>query len=407
MRIVFISHYFFPEGNAPATRVHEMTRRWARAGHDVTVITTAPSVPSGVVYDGYRNRWRETETVDGVAVIRVWTYLAANKGTVKRIASFVSFMLTAVLAALGGKKPDLIIATSPQFFCGWAGRIACWIRRTPFVLEIRDLWPESIVAVGAIRNRLIIRFLERLEKSLYRSATKLVTVGIGYRDQLVMRGVDPDNISVIPNGVDLNLFDGNADGARIRTEFDLGDRFVCSYVGTIGMASGLGVVIEAAVLLKNAGRNDFRFLLVGDGAIRHSLEERIAEKHLRDLITVTGQLPKDRMPEVLAATDACLIHLKKSIFFKTVIPSKIFEAGAMSKPIILGVEGLAATLVGDADSGLCIAPDDPVALVKAIGILASDPSLCSRLGSNGKRFVHRDHNYELLANSYLSSLTDL
>ena len=203
LRILFLSHYFHPEGNAPATRVTEMTRRWAAQGHDVTVITGVPNVPDGVVYPGYRNRWLQRETHAGVEVVRVWTYLAPNKGTARRILNYVSFMLTAALAGLFVRRPDVVIATSPQFFCGWAGVIVTALRRLPFVLEIRDLWPESIEAVGAMRNRRLLRFLEWLEQRMYAAASRIVTVGDGYRAKLIERGVDPERIDVIPNGVDL------------------------------------------------------------------------------------------------------------------------------------------------------------------------------------------------------------
>ncbi len=152
MRILFISHYFYPEGNAPATRVFEMTRRWIRAGHKVTVITAAPNVPSGIVYEGYENNWHRVENVEGVRVVRVWTYLAEHAGARRRIASYLSFMFTAVNAALREERPDIVIATSPQFFSGWAGRWTCKLRGLPFILEIRDIWPASIVAVGAMKE---------------------------------------------------------------------------------------------------------------------------------------------------------------------------------------------------------------------------------------------------------------
>ena len=139
MWILYLSHYFYPEGNAPATRVYELSRRWAAAGHDVTVVTCAPNVPNGVVYEGYANRWRQRESVEGVDVIRVWTYLAANKGTARRIFNYLSYMASATFACLFLRRPDVVIATSPQFFCGWAGVLASRLRGVRFVLEIRDL----------------------------------------------------------------------------------------------------------------------------------------------------------------------------------------------------------------------------------------------------------------------------
>lgn len=411
MRIVFISHYFHPEGNAPATRVTEMTRRWVAAGHDVTVITGVPNVPDGVVYPGYRNRLFQREQHEGVEVLRVGTYLAPNRGTARRIANFVSFMLTATCAGLATRRPDVVIATSPQFFCGWAGVFVAKLRRLPFILEIRDLWPESIEAVGAMRQPLLIRFLEWLERRLYAAADHIVTVGAGYREKLVERGVERSRVDVIPNGVDLALFlpDANGrggDGPGVRTRHALGDRFVLAYLGTIGMGCGLDVALRAARQLRDAGRDDVRFLLVGDGAIREELESRARAEGL-DAVVFTGRRPKTEMPDYLAAADACLVHLTRTPLFTTVLPSKIFEAAAMRKPIVLGVEGFAATLVSEADAGLCIEPENERELLAAVDRLAADPALARRLGESGFASIGTRYTYERLAEQYTALLETL
>ena len=406
MRILFITHYFHPEGNAPATRVHQLTRRWARAGHDVTVITAVPNVPSGIAYEGYRNRWRQNEQIEGVDVVRVWTYLAANAGTVRRILSYLSFMLTSVVAGLGAPQPDIVIATTPQFFCGWAGRIVASLRRLPFVLEVRDLWPESIVAVGAMRSSALLRILSWLERRLYNGAAIIVTVGQGYACKLLERGVDEDRIHIVPNGVDLNAFAPDVDGSRLRAEFGLEDRFVCAFAGTIGMASGLDVIVRAAESLQRRSRDDIRIALIGDGAEKSRLQRAAAEAGLSSVV-FTGRLAKDRMPEAIAAADVCLVHLKRTELFKTVLPSKIFEAAAMRRPIILGVEGAAADWLEAAQAGIAIEPENEEALVDAVLRLAAEPSLRSRLGSNGRSFVEQHHDYELLAAQYLDILSHL
>jgi glycosyltransferase involved in cell wall biosynthesis len=406
MRILFLSHYFHPEGNAPATRVFELSRRWARMGHQVTVVTCAPNVPSGVVYEGYANRLYQRESVEGVDVRRVWTWLAANEGTFRRIANYLSYMLSATLAALVAPRPDVLIATSPQFFCGWAGVLASRLRRLPLVLEIRDLWPESIVAVGAMRKSLLIRALEVLERWMYAAAARIVTVGEGYRAKLVERGVAAERISLVPNGVDLRMFRGEADGARIRAAYGLGGAFVCAYVGTIGMGCGLDVVPRAARLLRARGRRDVRFLLVGDGAIRERLEREAREAGL-DEVVFTGRLDKARMPEVLAASDACLVHLARRELFETVMPSKIFEAAAMARPIVLGVEGYAKQLVTGAGAGIAIEPENEHELVAAVLRLADDPALAKRLGEAGRAGIAARFDYDALASRYADLLATL
>jgi glycosyltransferase involved in cell wall biosynthesis len=406
MRVLFLTHYFHPEGNAPATRVTELTRRWVAQGHDVTVITGVPNVPDGVVYAGYRNRWFQRERHEGVDVVRVWTYLAPNKGTARRIANYVSFMVAAALVGLFARRPDVVIATSPQFFCGWAGVIVSALRRVPFVLEVRDLWPESIEAVGALRNPRLLRFLEWLEHRMYAAALRIVTVGEGYRGKLRDRGVDPERIDVISNGVDLGLFLAGADGGPVRERFGLGQRFVCAYLGTIGMGCGLDVVLRAARTLRERGREDVCFLLVGDGAVREELEVQARAEELASVV-FTGRQPKSDMPAFLAATDACLVHLTRTQLFETVMPSKIFEAAAMRKPIVLGVAGFAAELVARADAGLCIEPENDAELVEAVLSLAADPALAHRLGEAGYERIATRFTYDRLAQDYADLLARL
>ena len=406
MRILYFSHYFTPEGNAPARRVYEMCRRWVRMGHRVTVITCAPNVPGGVVYEGYANAWLQRETIEGIETIRVWTYLAANRGTLRRILNYVSYLASAVCAGLWREKPDVVIATSPQFFCGWAGVWVSRLRRIPFILEIRDLWPESIAAVGALRRPRLLALLERWERSLYRSATRIVTVGEGYREKLEGRGVAPSRIAVVSNGVDCKAFSDAGNGADVRAEFGLGESFVVSYVGTIGLGSGLDVVLRAAQRLRAESRGDVVFLLVGDGAVRDELETRARAEGL-DRVIFTGRRDKSRIPAYLAASDACLVHLTGNDLFRSVMPSKIFEAAAMAKPIILGVRGCAAELVSDAEAGICIEPENDRELVDAVKRLASDRALAAKLGESGRARIAARFDYDALAIHYLAIVAEV
>ena len=404
MRILFFSHYFPPEGNAPASRTYENCRRWVEAGHEVTVVTGAPSVPDGVVYDGYRNRlFPQRETVDGIEVVRVWTYIAANKGTLRRILNFVSYMVSAILCTLFSKGPDLIIATSPQFFCGWAGVIVSFLRRLPFILEIRDIWPESIQAVGAMQGGASVRLLEWMELKMYGAADHIVTVGEGYRQRLLDKGVPEEKLSVIMNGVDRNLFAPQAKDEALVARYGLADKFVCAYLGTIGMACALDVVLRAATVLKKQGRHEFVFLLVGDGAVREALAEE-AEKLGLDNVVFTGRQDKGIMPAFLSVTDACLVHLKKTALFTSVIPSKIFEAGGMARPIIMGVEGNAAEIVSEAGMGVFMEPEQESALVDALTTLSGDPELAQKMGQSGHDYIVKHFDRSTLSEHYLAIL---
>ncbi len=404
MQILFLTHYFPPEGNAPASRTHETCKRWVRDGHQVCVITGVPSAPDGIVYGGYRRRFApQREQVDGIEVIRVWSYVAPNRGILRRILNFVTFMVTATLTGLFVRRPDVVIATSPQFFCGWAGVILSRLRRLPFVLEIRDMWPDSIVAVEALREGMLIRVLYRLERWMYAAADHIVTVGEGYRGELLAKGAAPEKVTVVPNGIDTELFYPLPPDPRLKKDLGLEGRFVCSYLGTIGMACGLRVVLEAARILRDRNVRDIVFLLVGDGAAREDLEAR-ARKDDLDAVIFLGQQPKGKIPPLLEITDVALVHLKRESLFGTVMPSKIFEAAAMGRPILLGVEGHAAKLVSDYEMGVCFEPENAEQLVAGLLRLREDPELRKRMGQNGQQLVTKSFNRDSLARQFLSLL---
>ena len=406
MRILFLTHYFPPEGNAPATRVHAMAKHWVRAGHEVEVITCAPNVPAGILYDGYKNRLLQRETIDGIQVTRVWTYLAANAGFAKRILNYLSFAITGGFAALRSKRPDVVIATSPQPFCGWTGQVVAALRRLPFVLEVRDIWPASILATKAMQQGAAIRILERAMNYSYRTAPQIVTVGDGYARELVALGVTPSRISVIPNGVDTEKFAPRAPDPNLRAKLGIEDKFSCAYVGTVGMSCGLGILIRAAEQLNSEADDSVRFLIVGDGAVRAELEAEATRKNLSNLI-FTGRLPQNAIPALLASVDSCLVHLRKAPIFETVLPSKIFEAAAMERPIILGVEGDAARLVSESGGGRCIEPESEGQLLSTIRELQSSEHRRRDMGRDGRSFFTKNYDRSTLAERYLDLLSQV
>lgn len=402
MHILFFTHYFPPEGNAPASRTYEHCVRWVRAGHEVTVITCVPNVPNGVPYAGYRNRFRsQEEVVDGINVVRVWTLMAANSGFIKRIFNYLTYMLTATWAGLFVARPSVIVATSPQFFCGWAGVLVQFFRRRPFVLEIRDIWPESITAVGAMRVGIAVRILQWLERRMYRSADWIVAVGKGYRDNVSAKVDNGNRISVIYNGVDGDNFAPQPSDSAFRKQFGMENRFLCSYVGTIGLAHGLETVLNAAETLKDAARDDIGFLLVGDGARREWLEQDVADRGLGHLVRFTGRLDKSEMPRVIASSDALLVHLRHCDLFETVIPSKIFETMAMERPIIMGVRGESAEIVRRAQAGVEMEPGNSDSLLECLARLTEDREFYESLTSNGRRFVLEEFSRDAFAADYL------
>ncbi|MBN1515165.1 glycosyltransferase family 4 protein [Candidatus Sumerlaeota bacterium] len=369
-------------------------------GHHVTVITCAPNCPNGVLYEGYQNRLFQREYVDQIEVVRVATFIAANKGTFLRIANYISYLLSSLFFSFFLKRPDLIIATSPQFFCGWAGVLASKLRRVPFLLEVRDIWPDSIVAVGAMRNRWILRMLGWLEQKMYASARHIVTVGEGYKQSLEQKGVPPEKITVVTNGVNREVFYPREADPALKSEMGLEGKFVCSYIGTIGMACGLDVVLRAGELLQRRNGNNYAFLLVGDGAERVKLEEQAKQMGLKN-VYFTGRQDHQRIPDFFAVSDVCLIHLKKKDLFKTVMPSKIFEAAGMARPVIIGVEGFASQLVDQAKAGICIEPENETQLLEAIERMAQDKQYREQCGNDGYNYITRHFDRDQLAADYL------
>lgn len=409
MKIVFFSHYYPPEGNAPASRTADHCARLVRSSDDVqvTVITCAPNVPDGRVYPGFRNRfWPQRERIDGVDVVRVWTYLRPNPGRVSLILNYITYLLSALAAfVFFVRRPNVVVATTPQFFCGIAGVLASWLKWCPLVLEVRDIWPESIVTVGAIRRGVIIRVLERLERWMYKSADHIVAVGPGYRDNILSKVDVGDRISIVTNGVDPSQFNPDESDDNFSRRYELDDRFVCSYVGTVGMAHGLDVVIRAAERFKRAGRKDVLFLIVGGGAKLDDLREAVAKNELAHWIKLTGRLDKSEMPAVLSASDACLVHLSRVELFEHVIPSKIFETMAMQRPIIMGVRGRARDIVLSADCGVAMEPENDEQLYDILNSMADNPDSAAKMGRNGRQFVIQHFNRDELAKDMLDVVT--
>lgn len=404
MRILFLSHYFPPEVNAPATRTYEHCKQWAAMGHDVTVVSCVPHHPMGKVYPGYRNRFYTVEHKDGIKAIKIWTYITANEGFVKRTLNYILYMLMAILISPFLKKADVVISTSPQFFNGFAGYFVSRIKRCPWLLEIRDLWPESIVAVGAIKNVRMIRLLESIERFAYRKADHLVPVTNAFCTHILAHGARPEQLTMIRNGVNLELFKPTPYDTSLADQLGVRDKFVLSYVGTHGMAHGLDVMLEAAEQLQDDDR--IRFLLVGDGSERVRLEEEVARRGLGNVVML-GQQPKHRMPAIWSISNVSLVVLRRLELFKTVIPSKIFESMAMKKPIILGVEGESRALIEEANAGICIQPENSEQLAKAARLLVDDKRRYQQFSQDGFHYARQHCDRASLARLYEGVLCQL
>jgi glycosyltransferase involved in cell wall biosynthesis len=405
MHILFLTDNFPPEVNAPATRTFEHCRAWVEAGHRVTVITGAPNFPTGRVFPGYRNRWWFRETMDGIEVVRVWTYITSNEGVARRTLDYASYMMAAVPATLAVDRFDIIVATSPQLFTPCAGWIASRLRRTPYVFELRDLWPESIRAVGALANRRILHRLEQLELFLYRRAAHIVSVTHAFKDNLVTRGIAPDKISVVRNGADLSRFSPRPRDLDLAARLGITDEIVVGYVGTHGMAHALSTVLAAAARIKAmSAEARIRFLFLGDGAEKAALREQ-ARKLALDNVIFLDTVPRDEVARYWSLLDVALIHLKRTPLFETVIPSKLFECMAMGIPVLHGVAGESARIVTTENVGIVFEPENDAALATHVLELAGDAPLRRRLAANA---AHAAPSYarEASAREMLAVLED-
>jgi glycosyltransferase involved in cell wall biosynthesis len=383
MHILFLTDNFPPEVNAPASRTFEHCREWVKAGHRVTVITGAPNFPKGKVFDGYRNRIWQREAMAGIDVIRVWTYISANQGFAKRTLDYLSYMVTGFLASLFVRRIDVIVGTSPQFFTACAAYASSLFKGVPWVFELRDIWPESIRVVGAMKSSKALDLLEKVELFLYLKATAIVSVTHAFRTALIKRGVNGSKIHVVTNGVDISRFSPRHKDTELLHQHGLKGKFVAGYVGTHGLAHALDTLLDAATILKNAPDGDrFRIILLGDGANKAPLRQRAQTEGLDNVIFVDS-VSKDQVVRYWSLLDASIIHLKKDEFFTTVIPSKLFECMGMAIPVLHGVEGESAGIVEREDVGLLFEPENPEAMANCLRRLADDPELFARFKANG------------------------
>ena len=374
MHILFLTDNFPPEGNAPATRTFEHAREWVKQGQKVTVITCAPNFPEGKLFDGYKNRFLSKEMVEDIHVWRVKTYISANEGFIKRTIDFVSFMISSLFFGLFVRKVDVVVGTSPQFFTVISAWLLAIFKRVPFVFELRDIWPASITAVGAMRGVWIINILEKLELFLYRQADLIISVTHSFKSSLKNRGVSANKIKIVLNGVDLERYSPLQEkDESLATKYELKNKFVIGYIGTHGLAHALENVIEAAERIIK--EENIRIVFAGGGADWSRLEKIVCERGLENIVMIPRQ-PKEQMPQVWSLCDISLVHLKDSPLFKTVIPSKIFESMAMGLPIIMAVPiGEATDIIEDYKAGIHVSPESPKELSEKFLELARDKDL--------------------------------
>ena len=411
MNLLYISQYFPPEMGAPAARASELARHWADAGHQVSILTGFPNHPTGVVPAEWRSRLRRLmyhQKVGQVDVYRTWLWPLPNRKAHERIRNYASFCVSAALRGITIPRPDVIIASSPQLLVGLAGWWLAFTRQIPFVFEVRDLWPESLGAVGVAGERSLLHHaLARIAGFLYRRADRIVVVTSAFKDYLIHHWRVPAlKIDIVENGVETDLFapDSVAAAGR-RKELNAESRFLVSYIGTLGMAHGLETLLDAAATLQSKAPHVL-FLLVGEGSEKERIKSLAQSRGLAN-VRFLDQQPREKIPSFISASDLCLVLLKKTDVFKTVIPTKMLEYMSCARPVILGVEGQARQILEDAGAGLAIEPENAAAIAAAIIQLDHNRELAKTLGEQGRSYILQNFSRASTAEKYITVMRDI
>ncbi len=400
MKILFITDNFPPEVNAPATRTYEHCKKWIEMGHGVVVITCTPNFPQGEVYKGYKNKFYQKEMVEGIEVVRVWSYITANKGFLKRSIDQLSFAFSSFFVALFLGKFDYIVATSPQFFTSWSGYLLSKFKRTPWLFEVRDMWPEGIIFLD--KNSRLYRVLEKIELALYRDANKIVTVTQGFKDNIIQRAkIKNEKIEVVYNGSNNKKFIIKKKSRELVHSLNLKDKFIVGYAGTFGMSHSLEFIFKEISKVKNP---HIHFLFLGDGAMRTNMLQWIEEYNLLN-VTILESVTKDKIVEYISIFDIGLVPLAKNDAYLRVIPSKTFELVAMEKPILLGVEGEMQDIIEKYNAGVVYEPENSQEFQEALAKLYDSRDHFLDIYQGGLNRMSQEFDRELLATKMIEFIS--
>lgn len=409
VKILYVSQYFPPEMGAPGARASELAKHWAAEGHDVTVLTGFPNHPTGIVAPEYRGKLCRLvirENSHGASVMRTWLWPLPNRKAHERILNYSSFCFSSAITGLFAARPDVVIASSPQLLVALSGWWLARCKRVPFVFEVRDLWPESLAAVGmADSTSPLHRVLARIAGFLYRNCDHIVVVTPAFKEHLIRHWrVPSEKISIVENGVETDMF-APQDVAALRKDLGADGKFLISYIGTIGMAHGLETILEAARQLQHTNP-EVLFLVVGEGADKTRIVERARSQALVNVHFVGQQSRKD-IPGYICASDSCVVPLKKSDLFKTVVPTKMLEFMSCGVPVILGVDGQSRSILEEAQAGIFFEPENASDLAQAVLRLAGDADLRGSLSRNGRRYIVQHLSRSRTARAYIDVLAAL
>ena len=403
MHILIIHQAFVGPDEAGGTRHYELARHAIKNGHrcsivasDVSYLTGQPAVT--------KTKFVSEQECNGVRVLRAYTYPALHHSFIWRVVSFVSFMCTSVWAGLRAGPVDLVMGTSPPIFQAVSAWLVSLLRRKPFLLEIRDLWPEFAIDMGVLKNPILIRMSRWLEGFLYAQATHLLVNSPAYREYLISKGIAAAKVSLIANGVDPDMFTPDADGSIVRQQWNLDDHFVVTYAGALGLANDIPVILQAATQLRE--HEQIRFLIVGDGKERAALEAQAKQRQLSNVI-FTGPRPKSEMPAILAASDACIAILQNIPLFRTTYPNKVFDYMAARRPTVLAIDGVIREVIETAHGGVFVPPGDANALAQAVLSLSRDRENARHMGASARAYVTAHFNRHQQAEQFVTLIQEV
>jgi len=403
MKILYITQFYPPETGAASVRAYEFSWRWSKAGHDITVLTGFPNYPKGELYSGFKNKIYKKEKSDKLTIIRVFTYIPKYKNTFSRIINQLIFSLLSIYGGAKASRPDVIIVTSPPFGIGIIGYILSRIWRSRLIFEVRDLFPQSAISFGVLKNPYLIWSLKIIEQFYYKKSDIVVGVTQGICDFIQNKGIPREKIRKITNGVNVELF-RKFSSISFRTENKLEDHFIVMYTGIHGRAENLSVLIKAAELLKR--EKQIRFVLVGDGVEKENLIAMVNKSGLTNVIFIDTQ-PAEKIPYILASADICFSSRKNVDVNYGALPVKIFEYMACAKPVILAIKGEAEAIIRESHAGVCVDPDDAITLARMILTLSANKQRLEEYGKNGRDYVKRFYDRKKLANHYLELISEI
>jgi glycosyltransferase involved in cell wall biosynthesis len=384
MRVLVIHQAFGSPGEPGGTRHWELGRYLAQSGDQMCVVTSQINYASSKRWRSGPGRFCEEANESGVRVLRVLGLPILNRSFTWRVVALVFFAVTSLWVAWRVRSVDVVMGTTPPIFQAVSAWLVAKLRRKPFLLEVRDLWPEFAIDIGVLRNPLLIFLSRWLERFLYSQADHILINSPAYRDYLEGRGIPSNKISLVPNGADVGMFRPDADGSAYRKALNLEDKFLVVYAGAMGMANDLVTILNAAARLRDHA--DVHFVLTGDGKERSTLRREAEELHLHN-VTIASPVAKSKMPEVLAAADVCVATLKNIPMFTTTYPNKVFDYMAAGRPTVLAIDGVIRQVLERSEGGICVPPGNDEALADAVLQLYQAPALRARMGASARQYV--------------------